>query len=283
MGGGSDSDDDDDTPYVIAPAPPVVNTPPTSPHAPPLESGARRRAPPPPDAASGARTRQQQHRAGRLLPGALGPRFPPPAPPPAVAALPPPAAALSPLAPADGPNTNDSNSRFHPITVQTDKLELTGIVRKGAIDANTGEQLYVGKYPPSYNMTPEAYTERTTNIKGGRNFQSHSTQPSIYDPTGQNVDVVWRPLGEPAAIFPLQMLADFMDQPALDTRAERLAARSAPPPPAAPVETAPAAALYCTCSNHSAIPSRVVPSVDFVPVSSQSQPSASAYFSSPMC
>ena len=133
-------------------------------------------------------------------------------------------AVLDLLAPPAGPNTNVSNSRFVPITTATDVLEVTNIVGTGGPSASTGAPQFVGHYPNSYNMTPEALHNRTTNVQGGRNFIVQSQQPSVYDPNGRNIDVVWGPIGEPASNFPPAMIQAFTRGPD-NSRAARAAAR----------------------------------------------------------
>ncbi len=185
-------------------------------------------------------------------------------PPPAVTAtnlIPP----SPPLAP-NGPNINTNNSRFIPITVHNDRLEISHIVRTD-LDSKTGEKLYVGNYPASYNMTPDAYRERTCNITGGRNFQHATKVPSVYDPTKANFDVTWKQFGESRDNFPPAM-ADSYDAAPPDSRTARAAARAqtqAAPAPDPEPPSPPPTANYCTC-RHSDVPPLLTPSVPFVHV-----------------
>jgi hypothetical protein len=247
--------------------PPGFTPPPSPPPSPPPTL--------PPDAFSPAP-------AGRLAPDVASAARPPrPALPaqPARAALAPralmpqPASpVLDPLAPPDGSNTNVEDRRSVPITPSNDSLDVTHIVRAG-VDATTGKPCYVGHYPQSFNMTPEALAERTTNVIGGRNFEVNTITPSIYDATGRNSDVTWRQFGEPAATFPPAMLADFHANSAQSARASRLAARTAPTAALAPIAEAQDAphAHFCTC-----------PSLDYHIHTHDPSANASAFLSSPM-
>ena len=205
----------------------------------------------------------------------------------------------NPLAILDGPNTNVSNTRYEAITPATDVLECSGIIRYG-INSTDGSRLYVGNYPPSYNMTAAAYHERTTNVQNGRNFEHATKLPSVYDPRGANFDVTWKQFGEPRHNFPDNQTATF-DASNSNSRATRALARTAPtptPPPQPtaivtaapqPLPIAPAApfpdpevppqpaALYCKC-NHK--PGGTPPLFHTETYSSKTV--ASAYFCSPL-
>ena len=182
-----------------------------------------------------------------------------------------------PIAITDGPNTNLSNSRFIPITIATDRLQVDNIVRTGI--STTGAKLYTGNYPPSYNMTPAAYTERTTNVVHGRNFEHATIAPSRYDSTGRNFDVTWKQFGEPEHNFPDSLIQRFNANPP-DTRAARAAARTAPTEP--PVDAPPfPAAHLCTC-KHVHAPDRTIPCVDFAVVTPPPTSNTHSFHASPL-
>ena len=288
-----DDDDDDGTDPVVLP--PVAAAPP------PDHSAARRR-PEAADAASvrrAAAPRVQPPRAGNHVarPLLFGAALPPPDPAPALRprrAPPGRSTAANILAPPRlGPNTNLINKRNIPITPRsasttapgTDVLEVSHIVRTG-VDTRTGQKLYTGFYPNSYNMTPSAIHERTHEVQGGRNFEIAQQTPSIYDPTGQNSDIVWKQFGEPPANFPQRLIDNF--NATADPRAARLAARqetAAAPLGPSPDTTAAGdpAAFACTCtrSKSCVIPERCQSTVPFTVIGTDAAP-VSAYHASPI-
>ena len=140
---------------------------------------------------------------------------------------------------SDGDNTNESNSRFTPVTPDTDTYDIVNCRTHNNMSPN-GKSRYLTEWAPSYNITQDAIDARTSKTNLNVPFVIETVNPSVYD--SSNFDVTWKFSTEPKSAFlkPDGTYLDVFIQMSKDNRAARAARRTTATPsrPAAMLATA---------------------------------------------